>query len=465
MINDLARLIEINTTSAPASEGAPFGIGNRKALDVFCDMAKNYGLAVGNDDGYAAWAEYGDGQRLIGILGHLDVVPAGAGWSTDPFRLTVENGMLIGRGVSDDKGPVVACLHALARLKKENVKLNGRVRLIVGSNEEEGSACVKHYVKHCEVPVVAFTPDSDFPVTASEKGILHLEISLPLSDLAANSYFSVEGGEKANIVPNFCKVVIKNNSAIYKKLSAWAVPADILKTEKVALALATHGCDLADFSIYPSGENIEMTARGIAAHASTPLKGDNAVTKMLVLLAALSDDDALNLAAEIFGTRRPEEKLGIACRDESSEMTVNVGVCRKHGDKLVLTLDFRIPACMNAEEVIKAVKAVFGFNAEYKTLHSSPVLSVDENGLLVRTLMQVYRECTGDNESKPLHIGGGTYAKELPCCVAFGAVFPGRDTHMHDADECYPVEDFYKLEEIYYKAILALDKAFSVAER
>ena len=140
-------------------------------------------------------------------------------------------------------------------------------------------------------------------------------------------------------------------------------------------------------------------------------------------------------------------------------------VCRKHGDKLVLTLDFRIPACMNAEEVIKAVKAVFGFNAEYKTLHSSPVLSVDENGLLVRTLMQVYRECTGDNESKPLHIGGGTYAKELPCCVAFGAVFPGRDTHMHDADECYPVEDFYKLEEIYYKAILALDKAFSVAER
>lgn len=460
MIDDLARLIEINTTSSQPSEGAPFGENNRKALDVFTEIAEGYGLRTGHDGGYAAWAEYGEGKGMTGILGHLDVVPAGSGWSTDPFRLTVENGMLLGRGVSDDKGPVMACLHALARLKKENFPLNGRVRLIVGSNEEEGSACIKHYVKHCEVPTVAFTPDSDFPVTASEKGILHMRVDLALSPAAAEALEDVNGGEKANIVPNLCKAVINEHSGLYSLLAAHTVPADILRTEKVAVTLAEHGCDLADFSIYPSGEKIEISVRGTAAHASTPLKGDNAVSKMLVLLSALTDDKTLVTLADVFGTRRPEEKLGIACKDESGEMTVNVGVCRKHGNILSLTLDFRIPACSDAEKVTDAVKKRLGSDAAYKVLHSSPVLSVDENGLLVRTLMDVYRECTGDLESKPLHIGGGTYAKELPCCVAFGAVFPGRDTHMHDADECYPVEDFYKLAEIYYKAVTALDKAY-----
>lgn len=460
MINDLARLIEINSTNATAEQGAPFGRNNRKALDVFTDIARGYGLRTGTDEGYAAWAEYGEGEGLIGILGHLDIVPAGNGWSTDPFKLTVENGMLYGRGVSDDKGPVVACLHSLARLARENVKLNGRVRLIVGCNEEEGSACIKHYVKHCEIPTVAFTPDSDFPVTASEKGILHLSVSLPLSPTAAQALSYVEGGEKANIVPNLCKAAITKNSPLYAALDAYRVPADILKNEKVALALAEHGCDLSDISIYPSGGFIEISARGTSAHASTPLKGSNAISKMSVLLCALlPEDETLSKLAEIFGARSPEKALGIYESDETGETTVNAGVCRKKDDKLVLTLDIRIPACSDAKKVTATIKEKFG-NAQVVTLHSAPALSVDENGLLVNTLMNVYRDCTGDFESKPLHIGGGTYAKELPCCVAFGAVFPGKNTHMHDADECYPVEDFYKLEEIYYKAILALDEIY-----
>ena len=460
MINDLARLIEIDTSAAPAENGAPFGKNNRKALDLFVRIAQGYGLRTGTDEGYAAWAEYGDGKGLTGILCHLDVVPAGNGWSTDPFRLTVENGMLYGRGVSDDKGPAVACLHALARLAKEKTELNGRVRLIVGCNEEEGSKCIKHYVEHCEIPVAAFTPDSDFPVTASEKGILHLLLSLPLSEETADAIAEVNGGEKANVVPDFCKARVTKNSPLYSALTACSLPADILKNEKTAVAVAEHGCDLSDISIYFRGDGIEMTTRGSAAHASTPRKGSNAVSKMLALLSALlPGDETLRAAANVFCDRAPEQKLGVACADETGELTVNVGVCRKRGRRLELTLDIRIPACTNAESVAETISGIFR-GSDIKILQSAPALSADENGLLVRTLMNVYREYTGDTESKPLHIGGGTYAKELPCCVAFGAVFPGRDTHMHDADECYPVEDFYKLAEIYRKAIVALDKAY-----
>ena len=459
MLNDLSKLIAINSIYGDPAENAPFGKANREVLEKFLEIAAGYGLKTGCDGGYAGWAEYGDRGPLVGMLGHLDVVPAGEGWSSDPFKLTAENGKLYGRGVSDDKGPVVACLHAMKRLKDENAGLGCRVRLIVGCNEETGSECIKHYARHCEIPVASFTPDSDFPVVASEKGIAHIRIALPVSPSVGENFAEIGGGQRANIVPNSARAVVKTDSTLMREIAAKQAACDILKGEKVAERLATDGCDLSDYAFELTASGLVISACGVAAHGSTPQKGDNAVRKILSLLTALTGDASIAAANEYLASPHAAKRLGIETCDETGALTLNLGVCRLVGDSLELTIDIRMPKCANCTDIMGKISEKFPAAAT-EILHRSEALAFPEDDPLVQTLMKVYRDATGDRDSRPLHIGGGTYAKELPNCVAFGAVFPGEETHMHEPDECYPVAELYKLTEIYYQAIKALCKVY-----
>lgn len=422
MLNDLAALVAVPSVASEPAPDAPFGAENRRALDLFLARAAALGLRTGNDDGYAGWAEYGEGELVVGVLAHLDVVPAGENWTSPPFELTVKDGCICGRGVSDDKGPLVACLYALARLAREKRALRGRVRLIAGCNEEEGSACIKHYVSRCELPRVSFTPDSDFPVTASEKGILHAEILLPRCEDTAASLISLSGGIRPNVVPDFCRALVAASSA--------------------------------------GGGNISLEEKGVSAHGSTPEKGVNAITRLLPKLSALlPSDDGLKRAAELLCGADAPARLGLGKSDVTGKTTVNVGLCSMKDGRISLTLDLRLPAAYPPPEAVKALQNALPC-ADVKVLHAASPLVHDENGALVRTLTEVYRRGTGDLDAAPLHIGGGTYAKELPNCAAFGAVFPGVETHMHEADERYPLSDFMRLADIYYDAIVSLDEAF-----
>ena len=178
MLDDLKKLIAIRSVMDKPGDGAPFGRGPREALDKFLSIAAGYGMKTRNENGYCGWAEIGNGKDMLGILGHLDVVPEGDGWSHDPYSMVVEDGLIKGRGVADDKGPTVAALHAMKRIAENGAKLNHRIRLIVGCNEENGSQCIEYYRDHCEIPKASFVPDADFPVINSEKGILHLVLDI-----------------------------------------------------------------------------------------------------------------------------------------------------------------------------------------------------------------------------------------------------------------------------------------------
>lgn len=432
MIKDLTELVAIPSVAAPALPGAPFGKENRRALDAFLGIARRLGLSVGEKDGYAGWAEYGNGELRVGILAHLDVVPAGDNWTTSPYELSIRNGIAYGRGVSDDKGPLVACLYALARLAADKRKLRGRIRLIAGCNEEEGSACIKHYISSGgEIPRYSFTPDSDFPVTASEKGIAHISVALPRSKETADSIASLTGGTRPNVVPEHCRALLRIGS-----------PA-ALRAEDLPV----------------SGDTLVLERKGVSAHGSAPEKGDNAIIRLLPALSALlPNDDGLRAAAELFSDLDSPARLGLGGSDVTGKTTLNMGMCGLENGRIVLTLDLRLPARYSCADVTDALRAALPPETAVDVLHSAPALVHDENGPLVRTLMDVYRKHTGDNITPPLHIGGGTYAKELPGCVAFGAVFPGRETHMHEADECYRIADLEKLVDIYYDAALALDE-------
>ena len=451
--DDLGALVAINSIYDKPAQNAPFGISCRKALDKFVEIASDAGLRTGMDDGYAAWAEYGEGEKLAGVLGHLDIVPAGEGWTTDPFTLTVHDGVMYGRGVSDDKGPLLACLYALIGLKERGVDLGCRVRVIAGCNEESGSECIKHYVRHCEIPALSFTPDSDFPVIASEKGIRHFRVTLPATPLTESGIADVRAGERPNIVPDAAVCVVRRNSGLFVTLFG----SEEKTGTGASYALEKHGSERASLSVATGDDAVTISSYGKAAHGSTPEKGVNALGGLFAALADASGDESLKAAA-LLTSADAAVRLGIACEDETGALTLNAGVCRYESGRITLTMDMRFPASADADKLTDKIMSAMPKGSTLVTEHTAPPLAFPEDHPLVRALSDVYRKATGDTVSRPLHIGGGTYAKELPGCIAFGAVFPGRETHMHEPDECYPVKDFELLVRIYGDAIVAMSK-------
>lgn len=451
MINDLKEIIAVNSVLGEKKAGAPFGAGPRAALDWFLAKSASYGLKTGEDEGYAGWAEYGEG-KLVAVLAHLDIVPAGQGWATDPFTLTNENGNLYGRGTIDDKGALVAALHALKAIKDSGINPGGRIRIIAGCNEESGCECMKHYIAHQELPEAAFTPDAEFPVISSEKGISHIRLRFAREEELRSSFSYIRSGERANIVPANAECKIVGEAAARLTES----PASAVFTrESIAERLAEDGVELADLSINSDGGLI-IGARGVAAHGSTPEKGDNAARKLFSFLAAAFGSPALHFIADYLAPKDAAERLGIAAADEQSGvLTINLGIISFEGRELTATIDVRRPLCMSHDELCRRIKAKLPEDCKFETLTNEPNLYVEPGSKLISALLGVYEKHFNE-QGRPLRIGGGTYAKTLKNCVAFGPSLEHVDYHMHDADEFIPVELFYKLVDVYKDAMLAL---------
>ena len=466
MLNDLSEIIAIDSVEKPRSAAdAPFGENLRAALDWFLNKASSYGLKVGEYEGYYGYAEYGDPELpLIGILGHIDIVPAGDGWQTDPFKMVVEDGKAYGRGVADDKGPLVASLHLLKKFKDENVKLNHRIRLIVGCNEETGSLCLKKYAEVGEIPTVSLVPDSDFPVINSEKGILHSDAVLNPDTAFLSSVAALNAGERANVVPGQAVVELKPEGEAAKKLRSIdeKLTADVFASPSVMTKLVEIGARPEDFAIDATGTNIKITAFGVAGHAATPEKGENALWKIFAVLDALIPDS--ELVGSVYGKicrRDAAQVIGVYKEDEASgKLTMNFGVAEFNGGEMTLKFDFRLPICANPDETEKLLKAALPSGTVIKRDRFAENLYIPEDSPLISTLLRVYAEETGEENPKPIQTGGGTYARELPNAVAFGPTFIGTETNIHNADENIEVAQLYKMFDIYYKAITELDKIY-----
>lgn len=455
ILDDLAEIVAIPSVYSTPEDGAPYGKACLAALEWFVSKARAYGLTAELIDGYCAYAEVGSGKECIGILGHLDVVPAGNGWSGDPFKMIEENGKVYGRGVGDDKGAVVVCLHALKTLKAENVPLKRRVRLIVGADEERGSSCIRHYLRSGgEVPVMSFVPDSEFPVINSEKGIAHIILEFKDKKFA-DSVKYVSGAECANAVPDKATVTLDRDGALYKEFvrACGGTPtAELFKTRPAAQAVAASGARFDDYEIYTAGD-VTVAALGTAEHASTPEKGDNALWKLIGLLSAYSDvigSDWLKLVNEYVCAPDAAERLGVYVDDaKSGKTTMCLSQAELVGDTLKLLIDFRLPLGVTADFVAQKLHEKTGCNAVVRDYHEN--LYIPEDAPLIKALLGVYRRITGDM-TPPLQVGGGTYARELPNAVAFGCTPMDIDINMHRADENFPVAQLFKNYEIYLAA-------------
>lgn len=419
MVESLRRLLKYNSVASEAKEGAPNGEAVNDCLNEALEMAKEMGFKVGNIEGYAGYAEAGEGKDYVAVLGHLDIVPAGSGWSFDPFKGEIKEGKIYGRGTNDDKGPMVAALYGLKALVDEGEKLGSRVRIIFGTSEETGGPDIEKYLEKEDQPKAGFTPDAAFPAINGEKGIINVKICKKLNT-GDIDLVQLQGGEASNMVADKAFVSFKRGKG-------------------------------------KEAEKIEVS--GISAHGSTPEKGENALIKLFKEMAKLNGE--LKREMEVLLTLLEDTKgrgLGVDLFDiPSGHLSMNLGTGLLKEGKLELVLNFRLPVTFNKEDLLDPISNTLKENdfEIYPGEFTSP-LYYEKDKPLVKTLMEVYREYTGDSNSQAQSIGGGTYAKTMANIVAFGPSLPGREDVDHIKDEYIFLDDFILWAAIYREAIKRL---------
>lgn len=417
IVRDIQKIIRFDSSAAPAEAGAPFGKGAKAALDFFLSRAKEWGMETRDYDGYGGEVTLGEGEEF-GVLVHLDVVPAGEGWTHPPFGGIVENGRLYGRGATDDKGPAVVLLYALKKLKDEGVPLRRKIRLIAGCNEESGWACIEHIKRVSHLPEEGFTPDASFPVIYAEKGILHLTLTFPLS---APPFDFFEGGTAANMV---CAKAISRP----KNAPEGGFPRLI---EGVA--------------IYRDGEF--LVAEGKSAHASTPEEGVNALQGLLAYYAKESKE-----CRKIYDLLFADSLSLKAMQDETGCLTLSPDTVSFSGGVLSVVVDIRYPATKKQSDVTDRLQKA---GVDFTVKHAQAPLYNPPQGKLIQTLLEVYEEATGKTAA-PVAIGGGTYARALKNGCGFGPEEEGEPSSIHRPDEYVSLENIKKWSEIYHRALLRI---------
>ncbi|MDO5544675.1 MAG: dipeptidase PepV [Eubacteriales bacterium] len=420
MLKCLQENLRIPSVQGEPEPGMPYGSEVRRSLDHLLAAAEALGFLTVNMDGQLGWCEYGTGEEMVAVLGHLDVVPAGDDWSFDPWGGEIKDGRIFGRGTMDDKGPSVAALFALAALRDSGLPIRRRIRVLWGCNEESGSADMKYYLAHNgEIPVMGFTPDGEYPVINGEKGIINVTYEKKLDRVGDLQLISLYGGTAPNVVPSSACAKLSCSQELAQRLSKLQAP-------KLRYTATEYG--------------LFVEAEGTSAHGSTPELGENAIGRLLLALDTLplegDTKNAIHFLAETLGMETDGTSAGIAISDEvSGKLTLNWGTLNIENGSLQMKINYRYPVTKSYDDcapILDAKFAAAGFTKAAE-LHKAK-LYVPEDSELVRTLMKVYREQTG-LEGTPKSIGGGTYAKSLPNIVAFGPIFPGDEIREHKPDE------------------------------
>jgi succinyl-diaminopimelate desuccinylase len=441
ILEALKRVIAIKSVMSEPKDGMPFGEGPAKALHETLKIAEELGFKSVNIDNYAGHVEYGEGGKLYAVLGHLDVVPEGdiERWTSNPFELVIRDGKMYGRGVSDDKGPSIGALFALKIASELVDKPKNRVRIIFGTNEENGSQCLKYYFTKEPYPDAAVTPDGDFPAVFAEKGIVTYSISKKISKEYTTKLVELRAGTAANVVPEECIAIVESD-----------------RLNEIAYLVYNY-VGACKYECKIDGNRITIKSLGKSAHGAHPEAGINAAAGMLELLSRIDfgpENETIRTLYERLGRDYYGIGLGISGQDDvSKKLTCNLGILKLENDTITVIINIRHPIFFNVDMITLQIKeAMKGFEVE-RTSYSKP-LYVSKDSDFMRLLLKIYREETQDI-SEPISIGGGTYARSVPYGVAYGAVFPGEDTRMHQPDECWSLESFKKYIRIYTKLIYA----------
>lgn len=428
-VKTLERLISVPSYNQPAEEGAPFGKGIRNALDEMMKICDELSFKTYEDpDGYYGYAEVGSGDKIFGVICHLDTVPAGdlGKWKHNPFKGTVINDAVYGQGSQDDKGPGIAALYAVKALMDQGYHFNQRIRFIYGTDEEILWRGIAEYNKK-EAPIDSgISPDAEFPLIYAEKGLQQSYLVGPGTD-----QLKLNLKNAFNAVPD---------SAVY----------DGPKQDEVKVALDKHGFE------YTSDDN-SITVIGKSVHAMMAPKGTNAVLRLAIALDDVFDFKPLDFIGKLFKEGATGSNVLGDVRDESGQLTFNISSLEINENETRMQIDLRIPVTVDRDNLLaKLSKQVAAYDLKYVHFDYLAPLYVPKDSKLVRTLMKVYKEQTGDVDAEPQISGGATFARTMNNCVAFGGMLPTTPDYMHQANEQWPLSDMYKAMEIYAQAIKKL---------
>lgn len=446
IINTVCKLIKFKSVSIETNNpNEPFGKECKNALEYVLNLAASWGFRVKNIDNYCGYIEFGEGNELVGIIGHLDVVPADIdeGWTSDPFLAEVRNNKLYGRGAIDDKGPIIASLFAMKTIFESGKHLNKRVRLILGLNEEKSWKCIKYYKSVGEEnPTIGFSPDADFPAIYAEKGIMSIGLKHKFQ-LENINIIDIDCHNNAlNVVPKYCSITLKY---ITQKDRINFKPQTNINIEKI------------------DNDTIKIISTGKSAHSAHLELGNNAITNLILYLNKyISDEENLITKYQelgLFDITSPKFLSPTSIQDESGILTSNLGYINFDDENLELKFNLRVPVKTTLEEIeekYKDLNRTFN-NIEIKTISKQDPLYIDKDSDLIKMLTSIFNEKTKQNV-KPITIGGGTFARAFPNCVAFGPNMPEHKDMCHQVDEYIDIDTLITSTKIYAKAIYELAK-------
>ena len=443
LISCLQENLKIPSVQGEATDTAPYGVEVMQSLHHVLKTAEKLGFRTENVDNHLGWCEYGDGEEMIAVLGHLDVVPAGDGWTVDPYGGEISDGKIWGRGTTDDKGPTIASLFALAALRDSGLPIRKRIRILFGCNEETGSADVKYYLaKGGEIPVMGFTPDGEYPVINGEKGIINVTFGADYTQEGELRLLSIQGGTAPNVVPAF---------AIAKIACCPLTAARLSKLNAKGMRFI------------PKEYGLLVESYGVSAHGSTPGMGENAIGRLLMALDTLPFTgkiaEYIHFLATTLGMETDGASAGINLHDSvSGGLTLNWGTLTADERHTSMKINYRYPVTFQYDDCGPKFNTLFtdaGFVVENE-VHKAK-LYIPEDSQLVSTLLKVYKDQTG-LEGSAKCIGGGTYAKALPNILAFGPIFPGDEVREHKPDEYISIENLMKNTQIIAAAMYEMAK-------
>lgn len=450
LVQAVQALIRIRSVQDEAQAGMPFGPGVAEALNQALAIARNLGFKTVNMDGQIGYAEYGEGENYVGILGHLDVVPEGNGWLYPPYAGEIHDGKIYGRGTMDDKAPIIAALYGLKAIKDLQLPLKHKVRIIFGTNEETGCQEIEYYLAREKAPISGFTPDAEYPIIYAEKGITIFDLVKKLDQAAPGAVVInyIKGGQRPNMVPDYCEagLTAKDQAQISKLAEAF--------TDRTGYDIHTEIKD----------NLVLVKCKGVSAHGSLPHLGRNAVMQLLQFLGELplGDNDTakfINFMNTYVGLETDGKSFGVGLADqESGKLSFNVGTIALDRGQVRMALNLRYPVTCRYGDMMAAINrrlAGTGINIE-GMMHQKPLYFPPDHPL-IKALQKVYTQQTGQ-EATLLAIGGGTYAKEMPNIVAFGPILPGEPDLDHQANEYIQIDHLLLNTRIYAQAIYALAK-------
>ncbi|HIY93701.1 Sapep family Mn(2+)-dependent dipeptidase [Companilactobacillus sp. HBUAS56275] len=409
---DFKQLIRIPSVNGNKTYQAPFGIGPKRALEYMLDLSQRLGFRTGQAGDCVGWAEYGpETEDYFGVLGHIDVVDVVDDWNYPPFDLTLKDGYFYGRGVLDNKGPLLSTLFALYLIKKQQLPLKKRIRIMFGTDEEMGSRDIPYFLKEQQPPYAGFTPDCKFPIVYGERGIVDLTITLPIEDGSLEQIDSIDGVFDHSFLPDYAAITVNGQTSEFHGKKAPSNAPDM--AENVLPVLVKN--------------NQYLTGR---------------------------TGDVFKWLNEKIADQYNGENLGLNYRDEDSgELQLSFYDLEKSVDEISFSISMRYPVTISEEKILSQLKSQLLDGMKIKINRSFPSTVKDKNLPYMQRFSKIYAEDTGLN-GEPVTTTGATYAREMPNIIAFGPSFPGQKGIAHKGDEWLKYSDWLMMMQIYYDCLI-----------